>query len=78
MTVTQILLDVSEFRPMTRDTLYKHMRRLRIKPLGKVRQCPQHFPDDTAQRVLVLLGFKQPQRRTNGRSRRRQLQREAA
>lgn len=81
MTVSEILVAISPYKQMTRDTLYKHFRALKINPLGEVRQSPQHYPDDSAERVLVRLGFKQPLRQANRRHRsrsRRQLQKEAA
>lgn len=68
MTVTQILLELGPYKPMTRDTLYKHFRQLKIKPVGKVRQCPQRYPEDSAKRVMHLLGIK-PQKNGNGHSR---------
>lgn len=57
MTITDILVKLAAQKPMTQPTLYAHLRALKIKPLGKVRQCPQHYPDDTADRVLNRLGF---------------------
>ncbi len=58
MTMTEAIIEVGRFKPMSEDTLRKHFRKLGIKPQGKVRQCPQRFPDDSAERVLKLLGFK--------------------
>lgn len=57
MTITEILEAVAPFRRISRETLYVHLRALKVKPIG-VRQCPQHYPPDTAQRVLRRLGFK--------------------
>jgi hypothetical protein len=57
MTVTQILLAIAPKKPMTRETLYTHLRALRIKPVSRVRQIPQLYPEDTADRVLKRLGF---------------------
>ena len=71
MTLTEIIVAVSPFKPMSRETLYTHFRALNIKPLG-ARQCPQHYPDNTAERVLLRLGFTKtpaPARR-NGHSKR--------
>ncbi len=76
MSITQILLELAPYRPMSHASLYKHLHRLRIKPLG-VRQSPQRYPDDTPNRVLIHLGFK---RKSNGRACRaqsRQLRRVA-
>lgn len=62
MTITQILLELLPYREMSHSTLYKHLHALRIKPLGKVRQSPQLYPPDTAQRVLSRLGVKPTKR----------------
>lgn len=75
MTVTEIHKKVARFKPMARATLYNYLREMQIKPLG-ARQIPQRYPDDAADRVLLRLGFKQPNGR-RARSR-RQLQKEAA
>jgi hypothetical protein len=56
MTVQQILVEVEKFKPMTRETLYSHMRKLKIKPIG-VRQCPQRYPEEAPQLVLQRLGL---------------------
>jgi len=58
MTITQILIEISPYREMSHATLYKHLHALRIKPVGKVRQSPQLYPDDTVKRVLSHLGIK--------------------
>lgn len=58
VTTTQVLIEVAKYRPMGKDALYKHFRKLKIKPVGKVRQCPQQYPDDAPKRVLALLGVK--------------------
>ncbi len=56
-TVLGILATVHPFKPMTMPTVYKHLRALRIRPLGKVRQCPQLYPADSAARILERLGI---------------------
>lgn len=58
MTIQQILSQVQSLKPMTRETLYTHLKRARIKPVSRVRQIPQQYPDDAADRVLVRLGLK--------------------
>jgi len=63
MTVNQIILEVAPYKPMSERTLYTHLRRLKIKPRGKVRQCPQHYPDDAPKRILTALGIKPKNRR---------------
>ena len=68
MTTTQVLIEVSKHRPIGKDALYKHFRKLKIKPLGEVRQCPQHYPDDAPKRVLKLLGVKVNGKRKHSRA----------
>ncbi len=41
---------------MSAPTLYKHLRELKIKPVGAVRQCPAVYPEDTPARILKRLG----------------------
>jgi hypothetical protein len=55
MTIEQILKRIRPIKRMTRPTLYFHMKKLKIKPLG-VRQVPQIYPDDVPERVLKRLG----------------------
>jgi hypothetical protein len=56
MTIREILAQIEPFKPITREGLYPHLKALRIRPIG-VRQVPQRYPDDTADRVLKRLGF---------------------
>jgi hypothetical protein len=56
VTVTQIMVALQPYRPMSLPTLYKHIKALKIKPLG-VRQSPQIYPADTAQRILARYGL---------------------
>ena len=56
VTVKQILVTLKPVKPMSRETLYAHIRANKIKPLGK-RQCPQLYPDDTTARILKPLGL---------------------
>jgi hypothetical protein len=58
VTITQILVEVAPYKPMTPGTLYKHLRKLKIKPLSKVRECPQRYPADTPKRLLKQFGIK--------------------
>jgi hypothetical protein len=68
MTIQQILELVNPIKPMRRETLYVHLRRERIRPVSRVRQIPQQYPDDTADRILVRLGLKPSTK--NGRTKR--------
>lgn len=56
MTITQILVELAPHRSMSLPTLYGHISALKIKPLGKVRTIPQHYPEDTPARILKRLG----------------------
>lgn len=56
MTVNEILEELKPVKPMSRFWLYEQMRRLKIKPIG-ASQRPQRYPDDTAERILIRLGF---------------------
>jgi hypothetical protein len=59
MTVPQILTALRPVKRMSRQTLYNHIRKLKIKPLG-VRQIPQHYPADTPTRIIIRLGVGRP------------------
>lgn len=56
MTITQIIDQLRPLKPLSREGLYPHLRALKIKPIG-VRQRPQRYPEDAAERVLLRLGF---------------------
>jgi len=76
LTIDTIVKRVARYHPVSRQSVYNHMSRLGIKALGVAR--PARYPEDTADRILIRLGFKQPKpngRRTRSR---RQLQKEAA
>lgn len=44
-------------KPVCRFTLYRYLRRFRIRPVGP-RQCPQRYPADSAERIIRGLGLK--------------------
>ncbi|MDE3067775.1 MAG: hypothetical protein KGJ60_09515 [Verrucomicrobiota bacterium] len=56
MTIKEIIETLQPVKPMTRATLYTYLRILGIKPIGKVRQSPQLYPDDTPVKIRHLLG----------------------
>jgi hypothetical protein len=56
MTMKQISATIEPIKPCGRTMLINYIRKLKIKPLG-ARQRPQRFPDDTAARILIYLGF---------------------
>ena len=75
MTITEIVEAIRPLKSLTREGLYPHLHALKIKPLG-ARQRPQRYPDDTAERVLIRLGFTKtpafpPASRRNGQPKRR-------
>ena len=56
MTVLEIQRQVKKrAKPMTRAGLYKHIRALRLKPLGKSR--PAIYPNNAADKIIVRLGY---------------------
>jgi hypothetical protein len=57
MTINEILEALRPAKPMSRVTLYSHMRVLKIKPIG-ARQKPQRYPNDVPNRILQRLGLK--------------------
>jgi|KBSSwiStaDraftv2_1062776.scaffolds.fasta_scaffold02962_25 hypothetical protein len=70
MTITQILVELASHRPMSHATVYKHLRALHIRPVSKVRQHPQIYPDNTALLILKRLGVPQSARtHRNGKKR---------
>ena len=57
LTVEQICAAVSEFKPVTRVTVYRNFQALGIKPVSEARQIPQLYPADTATRILQRYGL---------------------
>ncbi len=57
MTPTQILKELKAGgKPCCQPQLYRYLKAFRIKPAG-IRQRPQIYPADTAQRILNHLGL---------------------
>lgn len=55
MTVLQIQRQVkNKAKPMSRGGLYKHIRALGLKPIGKSR--PAIYPDNAADKIIMRLG----------------------
>jgi hypothetical protein len=57
-TFEQILKAVQERRPCSEATLRRYLRRLHIKPVGKLKTKPARYEPGAAQRVLGALGEK--------------------
>jgi hypothetical protein len=58
LTVPEIRLTLSHAgKKISRETLYVYFRRYNIKPIGD-RQCPQQFPDNAPDQILLKLGLK--------------------
>lgn len=74
MTIREILRALEPTKPISVAALYSHLRKLKIRPISRVRQIPQQYPDDTPDRLLIRLGFQQP-KKTNGRMRRARARR---
>ena len=56
MTIPQIRKAIRPHKKVSHSTIYNYLRRLEIRPVG-VRQCPQRYPQDTAERILKALGI---------------------
>ena len=62
MTVLDIQREVKKrAKPMTRAGLYKHIKALKIKRRGVGR--PAIYPDDTAEKIVIRLGYRNGGRR---------------
>jgi hypothetical protein len=56
MTLLDIIAAVSKFKPVGRRQIIRYRDALKIMPLG-VRQRPQQYPADAAERILQHLGL---------------------
>jgi hypothetical protein len=57
MTIEEIRQAVEPHKPMSKPTVYKYLKSLRIRPVSKFRQSPQRYPQDAALRILESLGY---------------------
>jgi hypothetical protein len=57
--INDIMDAVKQHKSCSPQQLRRYMTQLDIKPLGNCRQRPQHYPDDTAKKILAHLGFEQ-------------------
>ena len=61
MTITDILKCLKQQgRDIHRVHLYRILKKMRIKPIGILRQRPQHYPQYTDQRILMAWGSSAP------------------
>jgi hypothetical protein len=63
MTVPQIREKLSPVKPVSTPQLYRYIKVLHIEPLG-ARQRPQHYPEDTPQKILLHLGLTTPDQKS--------------
>jgi hypothetical protein len=56
MILVQIQKVISKHKPCSLITVRRYLRKARIKPLG-IRQKPQNYPDDSADKILARLGL---------------------
>lgn len=56
MTLIEIIAAVCEHKPVGRRQIIRYRDALKIKPMG-VRQRPQQYPADSAERILIHLGI---------------------
>lgn len=57
MTIKQIQKEVSSTKPVSRRQLFRYLRTLEIKPVGRLQQKPQHYPENTPNLILAELGL---------------------
>lgn len=58
ITLREVLKGVQQRRPYSRTGLLGILNKLQIRPVGKFRTHPSHYPPDTVNRVLDALGEK--------------------
>jgi len=57
MTIKEIHTTVRQIRPKcSRTVIYRYLKKLKIRPVG-LRTRPQIYPDETAGKVLGLMGY---------------------
>ena len=56
VTLNQIILSIRVHKTCSESQALRYLKRMGIKPVG-VRQRPQRYPADTAERILSELGF---------------------
>jgi hypothetical protein len=56
MTLVEIQKTINRRKPCSLVTVRRYIRKIKIKPLG-MRQKPQIYPDDAAEKILARLGL---------------------
>jgi len=57
MTILQIITELAPHKRLSRQAVYSVFAKLDIKPAGTLRQKPQQYPDDTADRIRQAYGL---------------------
>jgi hypothetical protein len=86
ITLADITKQVCAIKPVSRRQVLRYMRTCKIRPAGELRQKPEHYPADSAERILERLGLRivsmrelraerrraaSPRRRVNGNGKNR-------
>jgi hypothetical protein len=58
ITLDDISKQVCAVKPVSRRQILRYMRSCKIKPAGALRQKPEHYPADSAERILSRLGLR--------------------
>ena len=56
MTIEDIINQVAAVKPLDKRTIYRHIKTLKIQPLG-MRQRPQNYPPNAPALILSALGY---------------------
>lgn len=57
MTIVEIQRHMKPVKPASRARVYVWLSKFNIKPVSRVRQTPQQYPDDAAEVILKNLGL---------------------
>lgn len=52
----QIINAIAAYKPTSVPSVRRYLRRVGVKPIG-ARQKPQRYPEDSALKILIHLGF---------------------
>ena len=68
MTTAEVLEKVRLRKACSLPQLRRHISRLSLRPISEVRQRPQLWPEDTAQKILDNLGLTQENGHDDGKN----------